>query len=71
MGWEYHNRQRSSKGRFLPLNKTEQIHIRCSARQRDLIMGRAAARQMNMSEYILDLIQRDLFQVQYGITVEG
>lgn len=71
MGWEYHNRHRSSRGRFYPLGKTAQLHIRCSEKQLDTIRGRAYARQMNITEYILDLVQRDLLRAQYGITVEG
>ena len=71
MGWEYHNRHRSSKGRFMPLQKTERIQLRCTARQRDLIAGRAAARFLTMSEYLLDLVQRDLLREQYGLTADG
>ena len=71
MGWEYHNRQRDCRGRFKPLHKTDRVQIRCTDRQRAEIQARANARFMTMSEYLLDLVQRDLLRDRYDITVDG
>lgn len=60
IGWEYHNRQRGKKGRFAETGRTEQLHVWCTPLQYALIRGRAGARQMSISEYITDLVRRDL-----------
>ena len=60
IGWEYHNRQRGKRGRFAQTGRTEQLHVWCTPLQYSLIRGRAGARQMSISEYVTDLVRRDL-----------
>ena len=59
MGWEYHDRHRDRKGRFLRLGTEDQIHIRCTPTAHALIQARAYARHMDITGYILDLVKRD------------
>ena len=70
MGWEWHNRDRDSKGRWRRTEKTEQLHIRVNVFQRELIRARANARHMDISEYLMDLVTRDLHGAEY-VTEEG
>lgn len=30
MGWEWHDRQRDARGRFVPMGKRRQLHVYCS-----------------------------------------
>ena len=69
IGWEYHNRQRGKRGRFAATGCTEQLHIWVTPHIIAAIRGRAAARQMSISEYIGNLVQRDLERRE--ITVDG
>lgn len=71
MGWEYHNRERGKNGRFASTERYAQLHLWCTALEKETIRGRAHARHMSMSEYLLDLVRRDIFRTEYGITVEG
>ena len=59
MGWEYHDRHRDRRGRFLRLGTDEQIHIRCTPEDHALIQARAYARRMDITAYIMDLVKHD------------
>ncbi len=67
MGWEWHNRQRTTHGTWARSERTERLQLRCTPLQRELIRGRAYARHMDMSEYLLDLVNRDMLRERYGI----
>ena len=67
MGWEWHNRQRDRRGRFDGLHRSEQLHIRVSELELEQIRAYANSQQQTISEYILDLVQRDQLRAQYGI----
>lgn len=70
MGWEWHNRERNRKGRFYGGDeKDRRLQIRCTYRQYEQIRGRSYARHMSISEYILDLVQRDMMRETYGIDI--
>lgn len=72
MGWEYHNRMRSTDGRWAGSGeKTTMLTIRCTPLERDMIRGRAYARQLTVSAYVLGLIQRDLLRDKYDLTEDG
>ena len=71
MGWEFHNRARGKRGRFSTTERWAQVHLWCTTIEKEAIRGRAHARQMSMSQYLLDLVQRDLLREQYGLTVDG
>lgn len=62
MGWEWHNRPRDSDGRFTGRREDAdcQVHMRCSMRQREEIRNRAFARHMDITEYLLHLVEDDL-----------
>lgn len=60
VGWEYHNRQRGKRGRFAQTGRTEQLHVWCTPLMLAYIKGRAGVRQMSISEYVTDLVRRDL-----------
>ena len=59
MGWEWHNRERK-QGRFSCTNKTARLMVRCNDLLYEKIRGRAYARGLSISGYILDLVRRDL-----------
>lgn len=67
MGWEYHNRPRDRKGRFDSEGKVERLMVRVSHKGYESIRGRAYARHMSISEYILDLVRRDMLAELYDI----
>ena len=67
MGWEYHNRKRTPHGTWARTDRTERLQIRCTHLERELIRSRAYARQMDMSEYMLSLVQRDTIRERYGV----
>lgn len=71
MGWEYHNRERTKKGTWARQEKTEMLTIRCTPVEYETIRGRAYAKHMCMSEYMLDLVKRDLLLYHHGITLDG
>lgn len=53
MGWEFHNRRRKAEnGHFIDLNVREQIHIRCSASEKEQIRAHAMAMGMDISEFM-------------------
>ena len=60
LGWEYHNRKRTERGTWADQSKHYRISVRLSNIQLQLIRGRAYARSMSMSEYIMSLIDADL-----------
>lgn len=70
MGWEYHNRQRTPRGTWARSDRTERMQIRCTPLEREMIRGRAYARHMDMTEYLLSLVQRDTIRERYGIDVD-
>ena len=63
MGWEYHNRARGKGGRWGETGRRVQLHLWCSEREKELIRGRALARRMSISEYLTDLVRRDLQRI--------
>lgn len=67
MGWEYHNRARDARGRWERCDKVERLQIRCTTKQYEQIRGRAYARRQSISEYMLDLVRRDMLRETYGI----
>lgn len=67
MGWEYHNRERDQRGRFAETGKVERLMVRVTHHGYDAIRGRAYARHMSISEYILDLVRRDMLAELYEI----
>lgn len=71
MGWEWHNRQRTSKGTWARMERTERMQLRCTPLERELIRGRAYACQMDMSEYLLSLVQRDVIRERYDLPENG
>ena len=71
MGWEYHNRERDERGRFASTGKTVLLRVRCTPSGYEIIRGRAYARHMCISAYILDLVQRDLMRELHGIELTG
>ena len=71
MGWEYHNRERTKKGTWASQDKTRMLTIRCTPIELETIRGRSYAKQMSMSEYMLDLVKRDLLLYHYDITLDG
>ena len=60
MGWEYHDRERTRRGTWADQQKRYRISVRLSAIELELIRGRAYARQMSMSNYIMSLVNDDL-----------
>lgn len=66
MGWEWHNRDRK-EGRFRSSGMEVRLRVCVTPQQYNQIVGRAYARQMSISEYIRDLVQRDMLQARYGI----
>lgn len=67
MGWEYHNRKRTKKGTWAEQDRVNMMTIRCTPIEYETIRGRAYARHMSISEYMRDLVQRDLYRYHYGI----
>lgn len=59
MGWEWHNRKRDAHGRWANLGKCEQIHIRCTVREWEMIRQDALKAKLTMSEYLLTLAARE------------
>lgn len=59
MGWEWHNRKRGEHGRFANMGKCEQIHIRCTLREWELIRHDSLKAKLTMSEYLLRLAARE------------
>ena len=59
MGWEWHNRKRTRKGTWAEQGKTEQLHIRCTLREKELLRATANSAQMDVSEYVLRLVEED------------
>lgn len=70
MGWEWHNRERDRCGQFAGGREMLncQVHIRCTKAQRESIRARAFAQQKDITEYLLDLVDRDIHRraVTYG-----
>lgn len=60
MGWEWHNRKRTRNGTWAFSGKDTRITIRVSFNQREQIFNRAVARRMDMTEYLLSLVDNDL-----------
>ena len=72
MGWEWHDRERGCAGRFARSCTDAQLHVRCTRIQLQHIRGRAYARRMTISGYILDLVRRDLMRTEYPeLTEDG
>lgn len=69
MGWEWHNRARDRKGRFDGQHRTEQLHVRVSEKELERIRAFANAEHMNISEYILHLVQMEQLRAQYGVNL--
>ena len=69
MGWEYHNRQRTEHGTFEHQDKSRALHVRCTPLEYETIRGRAYARKLSISEYIIDLVKRDLLRVRYDLEI--
>lgn len=69
MGWEWHDRDRGSHGRFAGEGGQTQIHLRCTPEARERIRNRATALQMDITGYLLGLVNRDIISTNYGITV--
>lgn len=70
MGWEWHNRKRTSHGTWARSDRTERMQLRCTPMERELIRGRAYARKMDMSAYLLDLVKRDALRDRYSIDLD-
>lgn len=60
MGWEWHNRKRTSIGTWAALGKETRICMRVTHTEREKIRRRAIARRMDMTEYLLSLVDHDL-----------
>lgn len=58
MGWEYHNRQRGSAGRYVAYmhRRTTQMHLRMKPKQAEIIRNQAIKNHMGLSEYVLHCI---------------
>ena len=67
MGWEYHERARDMDGRFMNQGKTARVQFRVTEQQHAAIRARATARSMDVTAYLIDLVQRDMIQAEYGI----
>ena len=70
MGWEYHNRQRKEDGTWRDRRKAARISVRVSFMERELIRGRAYARSMSVSEYILFLVEQDRHRAAEPVSCE-
>lgn len=71
MGWEWHERRRDTDGKFMTCDAHYQLHVRVTWQQFQFIRGRAYARQLSLSDYIRDLIRRDLMHGRYpDLTIE-
>lgn len=71
MAWEYHERKRTPRGTWEDERKTERLMIRISYADYELIRGRAYARGMSMSAYILQLIRADLDAMRAAAAPDG
>lgn len=69
MGWEYHNRERTPRGTWAQKDRVRMMTIRLTPIEYETIRGRAYARQMSISEYMRDLVQRDLYRYHYGVDI--
>lgn len=60
MGWEYHNRERTQRGRWKGGEvKSATLKVRCTDTTYEQIRAQAYASKMSISEYVLDLVARD------------
>lgn len=62
MGWEYHNRERDTYGRFSGRGKrlanSAQLHMRMTPKQAKFIRAKAIANRMEISEFVWAVIQQ-------------
>lgn len=62
MGWEYHNRERDTYGRFSGRGKrlanSAQLHIRLTPKQAKFIRAKAIANRMEIAAYVWAVIQQ-------------
>lgn len=59
MGWEYHDRRRTPRGNWADQHKRHRISIRVTFVDLEIIRGRAYARQMSITDYIMHLVYAD------------
>lgn len=60
MAWEWHDRRRNQKGKFVPREHFDQIHLRLRRDQADRIRDAAKARYMEISAFCVDVILKVL-----------
>lgn len=56
-------------GKFDKQGKTAQLNIRLTPQQHAAIAARAAACYMDMTAYLLNLVQRDMLNAEFSIEV--
>lgn len=52
MAWEWHDRERDRYGRFAARHKRQQLHLRLTPEQIELIRAAARAAAMEISAYV-------------------
>ena len=56
MAWEWHERERDKYGRFAARHHKEQIHLRLTPEQCELIRNAAHAARMEVSAYVWHIL---------------
>ena len=69
MGLEWHNRNRSSKGRFAPKHHTTQIHVYCTWAEWQQIKAGAMMATQDMSEFCRNAALAKAAQLKQGPVV--
>ena len=65
MGWEWHDRKRDARGRWANLGKCEQIHIRCTVREWEMIRQDALKAKLTRSFAVHETSCRRLFLYEF------
>lgn len=58
MGWEWHDRARSRKGRWSETHKSDQIHAYCLPSQGEAIRNAARKRAMQVDNFVIECCMR-------------
>ena len=58
MGWEWHDRARTRKGRWGETHKTDQIHAYCLPSQGEAIRNAARQRAMQVDNFVIECCMR-------------
>ena len=56
MAWEWHERERDRYGRFATRHKKDQLHLRMTPEQCELIRNAARAARMEVSAYVWSVL---------------